>query len=350
MPYSRPELIELRDTAYADIERIPGADARLAFGNLNVLAHILAGATDGLYGYVEWLSRQLLPDTAEDEYLDRHASIWLEDGRKSAKASSGAVIIEGAVGVAVPAGTQFVRGDGVQFASTSEVMLVASTATVQVKAMTSGVVTNTAAGAKLTLVSPIAGLSSQAIVDPAGLVDGSDTEKNAQLRDRVLQRIQEPPQGGSSSDYEKWAKEVPGVTRAWVSPLEMGAGTVTLRFVRDGDASPIPDPAEIAVVQAYIDARRPVTAEVYVVAPVAKPVLYQIQLTPGTASVKAAVEAELRDLILREAAPGKTLLISHNREAISIATGEEDHVLVQPAANVVHAVGEMATFGGITWI
>lgn len=350
MPYSRPELIELRDSAYADIERIPGADARLAFGNLNVLAHILAGATDGLYGYVEWLSRQLLPDTAEDEYLDRHASIWLEDGRKPAKASSGAVIVEGAVGVTVPAGTQFVRGDGVQFASTSEVTLVALTATVQVQAMTAGVVTNTAAGAKLTLVSPIAGLSSQATVDPAGLVDGSDIEKNAQLRDRVLQRIQEPPQGGSSSDYEKWAKEVPGVTRAWVSPLEMGAGTVTLRFVRDGDASPIPDPAEIAVVQAYIDARRPVTAEVYVVAPVAKPVLYQIQLMPGTASVKAAVEAELRDLILREAAPGKTLLISHNREAISIATGEEDHVLVQPAANVVHAVGEMATFGGITWI
>lgn len=350
MPYSRPELIELRDTAYADIERIPGADARLAFGNLNVLAHILAGATDGLYGYVEWLSRQLLPDSAEDEYLDRHASIWLEDGRKPAKASSGGVIVEGVVGVTVPVGAQFVRGDGVQFAATNEVTLAALTATVQVQAMTAGAATNTAAGAKLTLVSPIAGLSSQATVDPAGLVDGSDIEKNSQLRGRILQRIQEPPQGGSSSDYVKWAKEVPGVTRAWVAPLEMGAGTVTLRFVRDGDVSPIPDPAEISVVQSYIDARRPVTAELYVVAPVAVPVLFQIQLTPGAASVKAAVEAELRDLILRESAPGQTLLISHIREAISIATGEVDHVLASPTANVVHAIGEMATFGGITWI
>lgn len=350
MPYTRPELISLRDAAYADIERIPGADARLAFGNLNVLAHILAGATDGLYGYVDWLSRQLFPDTAEDEYLDRHASIWLEDGRKPAKASSGGVVVEGQIGVTVPAGTQFVRGDGVQFSTMNEVTLATLTVPVKIQALSAGAVTNTAAGAKLTLISPIAGLSSQATVDPSGLVDGSDIEKNAQLRGRILQRIQEPPQGGSSSDYVKWAKEVPGVTRAWVSPLEMGAGTVTLRFVRDGDVSPIPDPAEIAVVQAYIDARRPVTAEVYVVAPVAKPILYQIQLTPGSASVKAAVEAELRDLILREAAPGQTLLVSHNREAISIATGEEDHVLVQPAANVVHAIGEMATFGGITWI
>ncbi|WP_431477840.1 baseplate J/gp47 family protein [Massilia eburnea] len=60
-----------------------------------------------------------------------------------------------------------------------------------------------------------------------------------------------------------------------------------------------------SVVQAYIDARRPVTAELYVVAPVAAPVPFQIQLTPGSASVKAAVEAELRDLILRESAPGR---------------------------------------------
>lgn len=349
MPYTRPELINLRDAAYADIERIPGAEARLAFGNLNVLAHILAGATDGLYGYVDWLSRQLLPDTAEEEYLDRHASIWLEDGRKLAKASSGRVIVEGQVGVTVPVGTQFVRSDGVQFTATNEITLAALTATVIVQALTAGALTNTAAGAKLTLVSPIAGLSSQATVDPAGLVDGSDVEKDPQLRGRILQRIQEPPQGGSSSDYVKWAKEVQGVTRAWVSPLEMGAGTVTLRFVRDGDASPIPDPAEIAVVQAYIDVRRPVTAELYVLAPVAAPVNFQIQLTPGTTSVKASVEAELRDLILRESAPGKTLLISHIREAISIATGEEDHVLVAPVANVVHAIGQMPTFGGITW-
>jgi uncharacterized phage protein gp47/JayE len=349
MPYSRPELIELRDAAYADIERIPGADARLAFGNLNVLAHILAGTTDGLYGYLEWSSRQMLPDTAEAEYLERHASIWLEDGRKPAKASSGGVIVDGQAGTTVPAGTQFVRGDGLQFVTTAEVTLGGATATVQVQALTAGALSNTAAGSKLTLVSPIAGISSQATVDPAGVVDGSDVESDQDLRGRILQRIQEPPSGGSSSDYVKWAKEVPGVTRAWSYPLEMGAGTVTVRFVRDGDVSPIPDAAEVEVVRAYIESMRPVTGELYVVAPAAVPLNFQIQLTPGTASVKAAVEAELRDLILRAAAPGQTLLISHIREAISIAVGEEDHVLIAPAANVVHAVGEMATFGGITW-
>jgi uncharacterized phage protein gp47/JayE len=348
MPFTRPELIDLRDAAYADIERIPGADARLAFGNLNVLAHIIAGATDGLYGFLEWQSRQLLPDTADAEVLDRHASIW-EVTRRAAEPASGNVTVSGTAGTVVPAGTLFVRSDGQQFASTAEVTLVGATAAVNVQAASAGALSNTAAGAAMTLVSPVPGLASAATVDAGGLVNGSDTETDASLRARLLKRIQLPPDGGSMTDYEQWALEVPGVTRAWVYPIELGSGTVTVRFVRDDDASLIPDAGEVEAVQAYIDERRPVTAEVTVVAPVAVPINFEIQLTPGTAAVKAAVEAELRDLIRREAAPGVTLLISHIREAISIAVGEEDHVLIAPVANVVHATGQIATFGGITW-
>jgi uncharacterized phage protein gp47/JayE len=349
MPFSRPELTDLRDAAYADIERIPGADARLAFGNLNVIAHIIAGATDGLYGYLQWQARQLLPDTSEEEVLDRHASIW-GIYRRPAAAASGDAVVSGQAGTVVPAGTLFVRADGWQFSSAAEVTLAGATAIVSLGAMVAGVASNTAAGAALTLVSPVAGLASAATVDIGGLVNGSDIENDGLLRARLLARIKAPPDGGSVTDYEQWALEVAGVTRAWVAPLELGAGTVTVRFVRDGDASPIPDAGEVAAVQSYLDERRPVTAELTVAAPVAVPIAFQIALTPGTAAVKAAVEVELRDLILRESGPGQTLLISHIREAISIAAGEEDHVLVAPAANVVHAIGEMATFGSLTWI
>jgi uncharacterized phage protein gp47/JayE len=349
MPFSRPELTDLRDAAYADIERIPGADARLAFGNLNVIAHIIAGATDGLYGYLQWQARQLLPDTSEEEVLDRHASIW-GIYRRPAAAASGDAVVSGQAGTVVPAGTLFVRADGWQFSSAAEVTLAGATAVVSLGAIAAGVASNTAAGAALTLVSPVAGLASAATVDIGGLVNGSDIENDGLLRARLLARIKAPPDGGSVTDYEQWSLEVAGVTRVWVAPLELGAGTVTVRFVRDGDASPIPDAGEVAAVQSYLDERRPVTAELTVAAPVAVPIAFQIALTPGTAAVKAAVEAELRDLILRESGPGQTLLISHIREAISIAAGEEDHVLVAPAANVVHAIGEMATFGSLTWI
>ena len=128
-----------------------------------------------------------------------------------------------------------------------------------------------------------------------------------------------------------------------------GVGTLAVLFVRDDDASLIPDAGEVAAVQSYLDSVRPVTAQVTALAPTAKPVSFTIAVTPGTAAVKAAVEAELRDLIRRDAAPGETLLISRIREAISRAAGESDHVLTAPAGNVTTTAIEMCTFGAITW-
>ena len=61
------------------------------------------------------------------------------------------------------------------------------------------------------------------------------------------------------------------------------------------------------------------------------------------------VTAELQDLLRREAEPGATLLISHIRAAISLATGETNYVMTAPAADVTHTTGQMATMGTITW-
>ncbi|MDP1682722.1 MAG: baseplate J/gp47 family protein, partial [Burkholderiales bacterium] len=188
-----------------------------------------------------------------------------------------------------------------------------------------------------------------ATVTAAGITNGADTEIDASLRARLLKRIQQPPHGGAKYDYEAWALEVAGVTRVWVYPAELGLGTVTVRFARDDDASIIPDAAEVTAVQDYINARRPVTAQVTVAAPVAVPRNFTIQLTPNTQVVRDAVTAELTDLIRRESEPGGTILLSHIREAISIAAGETNNVLSAPAADVTHTTGQMATMGAITW-
>ena len=136
-------------------------------------------------------------------------------------------------------------------------------------------------------------------------------------------------------------------------PGELGLGTVTVRFVRDDDGTGsaiIPAAAEVVAVQAHIDALRPVTAQVTVVAPTAVPLNFQIQgLTPNNATVQAAVQAELQDLLLREAVPGGTILLSHIRAAISAAAGETDYVLLSPSANVTNTTGNMSTMGTITW-
>ena len=82
---------------------------------------------------------------------------------------------------------------------------------------------------QLTLDSPIVGVNASANVTAGALTGGADAEDDDSLRARLLARIKEPPQGGSKADYVTWALEVPGVTRAWCYPEEMGDGTVTLR-------------------------------------------------------------------------------------------------------------------------
>lgn len=356
MPFVRPDLPTLIERAVADIEsRFPGADARLRRSNLNVLARVHAGAVHGLYGYLDWIAKQILVDTADAEILERHATIWLPSGRVPASYAVGQVTVTGSDGAVIPLGSIFKRADGAAYAAEAEATVAGGVALVTVVAADAGQAGNAVAGITLNLDSPIDGVNAAATVTSGALTGGADIEDDEALRARVLARIQQTPHGGAAHDYVAWALEVPGVTRAWCYPLEMGDGTVTVRFVRDDDASLIPDAAEVAAVQAYIDAQRPVGMELFVVAPIAAPLAFQIQLTPATASVKAAVEASLRDLLIREAEPegggneGK-IPLSHIREAISLAAGETDHVLLSPVADITLAVGQIATFGGIAWV
>lgn len=351
MPFTRPTLPELIDRAAADIEsRLPDADARLRRSVLNVLVRMHAGSVHGLYGYLDWLAKQLMIDTAELEHLNRWASIWGVT-RRAATAAAGNVTFTGTDGASIPAGTTLQRSDGVEYTTDALGTIAGGTATVAVTAVVAGAAGNADAGVALTLVSPISGVNSQATVAAGGLAGGADAEVDDLLRERLLARIQQPPHGGADFDYVAWALEVPGVTRAWVYPAELGLGTVTVRFMMDDTyADGIPQAGDVAAVQAYIDALRPVTAAVTVAAPIAVPLDITITLTPNTATVRAAVEAELADLIRREAEPGGTLLISHIREAISSAAGETDHVLSVPAADVAHGTGEIATMGVVTWV
>jgi len=327
------------------LSRVDDEEAMLRRSDAEIYALVVAGAEHGMYGYASWIADQIIWDKCDDDTLERWASMWLKVPRKPAAAAKGpAVTFVVTGGAVVPSGTLVKAFDDVQYATTAD--SVAGVA--PVVALVPGAAGNRAAGQSLSLLSPVPGVQTQAI---AGEISGgSDIESISSLRARLIARVRTPPDGGSKTDYEQWALEVPGVTRAWAVPMEQGAGTVVVRFVRDDDVSPIPDAAEVAAVKAYIDAQRPATAELYVVAPVADPIAFKIYLDPATVAVKAAVEAQLRDLLLREAAPGVTLLISQIRAAVSNATGERDNAVVVPAGNVVSAVGHMPVFGSIEWV
>ncbi|WP_218580146.1 baseplate J/gp47 family protein [Pseudomonas sp. 8Z] len=347
-----PTLVELRDQAAADIETfLPGSDARTRRTVTGVLGHAIAGAAQGLHANIQARERNFLPDDrAEAEGVERWATLlgyWYLD----ANAAAGPLTVTGSVGAVLSAGTRLQYSDGTEYATTVDLTLTGTTGTVPVEAQVFGAAGNLPVGAKLTLLSPVVGISSTLTVAGSGLTGGADQESLDALRARVLSRLRQPPMGGSAADYETWALEGhAAVTRAWVSPLEQGANTVVVRVVTDNEADLIPTAPVLDTVLAYINVKRPVTAEVFVVPPIAVPLNFEIQLTPDTAALRALVASALQDLLRREAEPGGTILRTHIAEAISTTVGETDHVLQSPVANVVHAAGEMAVFGSITWL
>ncbi|WP_454908376.1 baseplate J/gp47 family protein [Variovorax gossypii] len=349
MPFNRPTLPELIDQGAAEYEsRLPGLLVRVRRSLVGVLNRVVSGALSALYQYAEYLNRQAWPDTCDVEYLDGHGARWRVP-RNAAESATGSVAFSGANDKVIPAGTQVGRTDGWLYVTTADVTIVLGAALAPVRSVLPGQAGNATVDLSLSLTSPIAGVNAVATASTA-LAGGADTEDHEPYRARILARIRKPPQGGAGFDYVAWAKQIAGVTRVWTYPDEQGRGTVVVRFLRDLDASPIPDAGEVATVQAHLQNVRPVTARVYAVAPVAAPIPWQIRVVPDTPAVRAAVEAELAAMLRRDAVPGGTILWSHANEAVSIAPGEFDHLLVAPAADVTNPTGYLSTMGPITWL
>lgn len=351
MPFARPTLTELIDRVNTDISsRVTGdSSAVLRRSLLGVVGRSEAGAVHMLYGYLDWIAKQSIIDTADEEYLERWAAIW-KVTRKTAGFAGGQVAFPGTAGSTILDGTIVQRQDGVQYKVLGDAVSGGGPLVVPVLALEAGEDGNFGSDLPIFLLSPIPGVQSTGTTATA-LEGGINVESPESLLARLLARIQQPPHGGAQFDYEQWALEVAGVTRVWVYPLQMGAGTVTVLFVCDEDEDIIPSPAKVAEVQAYIDSplRRPVTAEVFVAAPIADALNMTIKLEPNTAAVQNAVRAELADLIDRDSAPGGTILISRLREAVSIAAGEDNNQIVTPTADVTHATGHMAILGTLTF-
>lgn len=351
MPFTRPTLAALRQQARAAFEaRLPGADAGLRFAAINILADVVAAATHLQHGHLDWITRQVIPDTAEAEYLSRWASIF---GlvRKPQALADGNVTLTGISGTTLPAGRTLTRADGTAYVTLADATISGGTATVAVQATGGGDGGNALAGVRLTLSVAVVGVEGSVTVAVGGLTGGAAEESDALLRERLLARIRQPPQGGAERDYIAWALELPGVTRTWVYGRRRGAGTVDVFFTFDGRGDIIPAVGDVAAMQALLDLRRPVTADVLAVAPTPAALNVTIaSLSPSTAEIRAAIAVELADQIRRDAAPGGTIFRSRLIEAVSRAAGEASHTMTVPSGNVTHAGNEIAVLGTVTFV
>lgn len=357
MPFARPELIELRRRNKQDIMgRLKGTDALLRWNNLSIVGEVQAGMAHLLYGRLEWSFRQMFPDTAEGEFLERWASIW-NVPRREAKKASGRASWPADPSTAIPTRAIVSRGDGVRYIVQTGGSVIDGEITVTLDAELFGARGNADPGVQLTLQTTINNVSPLGRALPPGLAGGYDGEEDDQLLVRLLARIRQPPRGGARHDYVFWAMEVPGVTRAWCYPLEDGPGTAATRFMMDDvrlDNNGIPTPADVALVQAHIDEYRPITAiNTPVHAPIEAPLDVVIaQLEPDTPEIRGNIQTELRYLMRRETAPGEELYQNRIFAAINAAPGVARFRLLQPPpeSDVDSEYGHIITLGTIDYV
>lgn len=368
MPFPRPLLSQLIQQVYADIRsNLPGADPLLRFSNLNILAKAVAALANGHYGYQDWIAKQSNPFTATEENLEAWAAL---KGivRLPAAVATGVVTFTGTPATLIPAGTRLVRGDSVEYTTDADATLGGGgTITANVTAAEAAALGNALVATILTLGTAIIGVNPAATVTTA-LTGGADAESDDSLRTRMLQAYAAPPQGGSETDYVQWARQVPGVTRAWCEPNGMGSGTVIVRFMMDvtqaandgfpqgTDGVATDEPRATAAtgdqltVANYIFDLQPVTALVYAVAPIDNPIAFTLTGTGAwSAELKAEVENAIEAALIQQGVPGETVLLSYIEAAIAAVAGTAGYVITVPAANVAQTAGQLATRGAMTY-
>ena len=354
MPWSTPTLKQVRSTVRDNIRgSLPGADASIPNSVLRILGDAQGGLCHLTLQYIDWLALQLLPDTAEQEWLDRHGDIWLVNadgskGRKQATFASGSATFTGVQGTPIPLGTQL-DGPGAGYETTADVTIGTGPSETTVRALDPGIIGNLNTGDTLQIATDIPGADGQVTV--VEMDGGVDAENDDDLRFRVLQRIQNPAMGGSVANYVTWALACPGVTRAWAAS-EQGIGTITVRFLMDvlrADDDGWPTPTDIEMVAAYIDKMRPVTVkDCYVVAPIKQFIdVTIVDIVPDESQVSGAIEASLRAMLHQLAKPGQTIYAAWINYAIMNATGVQSFKLVTDEDQVMEAPGNMAVLGTI---
>jgi len=365
MPFVRPSISTLISRVSDDLNAwLPNEDSRIRRSTLSVLARVLSAASHSLYGFIDWVSKQAIPDTAESGYLHRWAALFGVTPIAGIKATSTAVQFEGTNGIIVPMATTFQRVDGVQYITDAAGTISGGNVQIACTAVLDGDAGNAVSSTLFELVTPIAGINS-AIANPVAFTGGTEDESDPALLARLLAQLRNPPQGGAETDYKQWiAEALPDLTQnVWPqyhsanATVPEGAVNVYFSLVWDGatPASVIPSGAQVTTAQTYLAARIPVTVDVLTVAaPTAAPINMTIELTTDTTAARAAVTAQVNDMFQRLAAPGGAS-IENSEVRAAIARGDEKFDLTNLNADgtgnsdLAQGATSLMHLGAITW-
>ena len=349
----------------ADVKAISRA-VRSARGMFAVIWSAVAPEVRETHDHIAWWARQWMPDSADDETMIlRHASIWGIEPRPATKAV-GSVTIEGVAGTVLASGIVLTSTATNTYVTTSGGTIAAGgTVIVTAQAVTAGSAGNLESGVQLSTLAAYPEISKVTVA--TAFAGGADDEKPEEVQVRYLQRIREPPMGGSSQDYQAWVGNVASVYAVKVVEDWIGRGSVGLVIaLKNDDGTPrVPTELELTAIGNYIGAQgsqtgvRPVTARVIPVAAELVEVPVSVRLRPDGALTRAAVQLAYdrfiatigdEDDMENESPIGATIEPSRISEAISAADGEYSHDLTIPAARYTLGTKECPIATEIAWL
>lgn len=320
---------------------------RSARGMLAAIGRAVSLEIREVHDHVAWWGRQYFVDTAEEEFVYRHSGIWGIEPRPATTAI-GSVDIEGTAGTALPAGLELSGSDGTLYVTTEAGAIGINGGTsVKVAASQAGPSGNLEAGIRLATVTPFAGIT-RITVAGDGIAGGAAEATPAELAQAVMAHIRQRPHGGAAFDYPTWLASAFDVRAVHVVPEWIGRGSVgVVAVMKDGTFGRAPTLGELEAMQIHIgrfgkaEGVRPVTANAILVAGEVTELTLRIRLRPDTTETRAAVTEAWERFVATigdeddETNDGPIearIEPSRISEAISAASGEYAHDLLEPAA------------------
>ena len=327
-----PTLEEIRASILRDYQTYyPNADTS-EDSDAYARASSLAACAEGIYAHQKWLIKQFFPDTADTEFLEKHAGLRGLRRRNATYAAGKGATVSGNPDAVIAVGLQIKTEDGRFYETTERAVISADgTAFVAVRSLATGAAQNIKTATKGSFMAAPVGVSTDVVLNE--VVGATNAENDSSLLERLLNKIRRPAAGGNKYDYKDWALEVDGVEQAYVYPLRRGLGTVDIAITADND---VPNDETVRRAQEYIDQERPVTAkESKVVKPDVTKVNFNIQVKiSGVAlnDIKTAINNALRDYF-NGLIPGDDLIVSQCEAVINNLIGVVDRRFIAPTAN-----------------
>ena len=327
-----PTLEEIRASLLRDYQTYyPNADTS-EDSDAYARASSLAACAEGIYAHQKWLIKQFFPDTADTEFLEKHAGLRGLRRRNATYAAGKGATVSGNPDAVIAVGLQIKTEDGRFYDTTESAVIPASgSVIVAVRSLDTGAAQNIKTATKGSFMAAPVGVSTDVVLND--VVGATNAESDSSLLERLLNKIRRPAAGGNKYDYKDWALEVDGVEQAYVYPLRRGLGTVDIAITADNG---VPSDDTVRRAQEYIDQERPVTAkESKVVKPDVTKVNFNIQVKiSGVAlnDIKTAINNALRDYF-NGLIPGDDLIVSQCEAVINNLIGVVDRRFIAPTAN-----------------